>query len=66
MLVLESLAHEVAEARGEGRVMNEEGFILGMDELFFIRLPCECGNDAMDVRVVLELTTPGVQHAGET
>lgn len=65
MLALKSLAHEVAETRCERRVVNEECFILGMDELFFIWLPCECGNDAVDVRMVLELTTPGVEHAGE-
>ena len=65
MLVLESLAHEVTESRGERCEVNEESFILGMDELFFIWLPCECGNDAMDVRMVLELATPCVQHAGE-
>lgn len=65
MLVLKSLAHEVAETRSERRVVNDESFILGMDELFFIWLPCECGNDAVDVRMVLELASPGVEHAGE-
>lgn len=66
MLALKSLAHEVAETRCERRVVNEESFILGMDEEFFIRLPCECGNDAVDVRMVLELASPGVENAGET
>lgn len=65
MLVLKSLAHEVAETRSERRVVNEESFILGMDELFFIRLPCQCRNDAVDVRMVLELASPGVEDAGE-
>lgn len=65
MLALESLAHEVAETRGERCVVNEEGFILGIDEAFFIRLPCECRNDAVDVRMVLELASPGVEDAGE-
>ena len=41
MLALESLAHEVAESRGERCEVNEESFMLEMDELFFIRLPCE-------------------------
>ena len=45
--------------------MNEESFILGVDELFFLRLPCECRNDAVDVRMVLELASPGVEDAGE-
>lgn len=62
---MESLAHEVAETRGEWRVVNEERFILGIDEEFLIRLPCEGGNDAVDVRMVLELASPGVEDAGE-
>lgn len=65
VLALEGEAKEVAKTLGEGCVVDEESFILGMDEAFLIRLPCECGNDAVDVRMVLELASPGVQDAGE-
>lgn len=65
MLVLEGLAHEVAEALGKGAVVNEEGVVFGVDELFFARMPGEGGNDAVDVGVVLELAAPGVEDAGE-
>ena len=66
MLVLKSLAHEVTEARGERCVVDEESFILGMDEEFLIRLPGKCGDDAVDVRMVLELASPGVEYGGKT
>lgn len=65
MLVLEGLAHEIAEALGKGAVVNEEGVVFGVDELFFARMPGEGGNDAVDVGVVLELASPGVEDAGE-
>ena len=65
MLALEGLAHEVAKALGKGAEVNEEGVVFGVDELFFARMPGEGGHDAVDVGVVLELTSPGVEDAGE-
>ena len=65
VLVLKGLAHEVSESRGEGRVVNEEVFAFGEDEKLVVRQPGECGNDAVDVRMVLELASPGVEDTGE-
>ena len=63
---LEGLAQVGLEAFGEGAVVDEEVFVAGADGLLFLGMPCECGNDAVDVGVVLELATPGVEHAGKS
>lgn len=65
VFALEGLAHEVAEALGKGGVVDEEGVVFGVDKLFFVRVPSEGGDDAVDVGVVLELPSPGVEDAGE-
>jgi len=65
VIVLEGEAHEVAEALGEGAVMDEEVLVFGVDEVFPPGVPGGGGDDAVDVRVVLELATPSVQDAGE-
>ena len=45
--------------------MDEEALCAGADDAFLCRMPCQCRNDAVDVRMVLELATPGMQDAGE-
>ena len=65
MLTLQSLPDEAAKPLGKRAVVNEEAIVIGADELVLFGMPCQCGNDAVDVRVVLELSTPCVQHAGE-
>ena len=65
VLALEGLAHEVAEALGEWTVVDEKVFSAGADDAFFRRMPCEGGDDAVDMRVVLELPAPSVENAGE-
>lgn len=65
VFTLEGLAEEVAKAGGEWGVVDVEGVVFGVDELFFVRVPGEGGDDAVDVGMVLELAAPGVEDAGE-
>lgn len=65
VMFLQALVHEVAEACGEGAVVEEEVLVFGVDEEVFVRMPGEGGHDAVDVGVVLELASPGVEDAGE-
>jgi hypothetical protein len=65
VLVLESLPHEVAEARSERCVVNKKRFFLGINELFLRGVPSQCGNDAMNVWVVLKLAAPSMEDAAK-
>jgi hypothetical protein len=45
--------------------VEEEVLVFGVDEEVFVWMPGEGGHDAVDVGVVLELASPGVEDAGE-
>jgi len=62
---LQAFAQEGTEALGEGAEVDEETVFAGAEELLFSRMPCEGRDDEVDMRVVLELPSPGVEHGGE-
>ena len=65
MIGPEAGVDEAAKAGGEGAVVDEEGFAGGAMEGFVFRMKGGGGDDEVDVRVVLDLTAPGVEDAGE-
>ena len=56
---------EAAESLGEGPVVDEKLFLGGMMKGVVFGVEGNGGNDEVDVGVVLDLTAPGVENAGE-
>ncbi len=65
VVFFERVAHSVAKALGERFEVNEELIVGRRDELAGAGIECNGGDDAVNVRMVLHLTSPGVEHAGE-
>ena len=65
VMVFEMAVDEAAEAPGQRAVMDEEVVLGGAVEAEMFGMEGGCGNDEMNVRMMLDLTAPGVQHAGE-
>ena len=65
VLVLQGAVDEASEALGERLEVDEELFLGGAAEGFFLGMEGGGGNDEVDVGVVLHLPAPGVEHAGE-
>jgi len=57
---------KTAEARRERLIVDEKIVFFWIDEGFGFGMEGNAGNDEMNVRVMLDLAAPGVQHAGET
>jgi hypothetical protein len=64
MLVFQGAVDAAAEALGDGAVVNEEAVFGGMMESLVFGMEGDCGDDEMDMGVMLDLATPGVQDAG--
>ena len=65
VIVFEGGMEPAAEAICKGMIVDEEVFLGGTVQGFVFGMKCGGGDDVMNVRVVLDLTAPGVQHAGE-
>ena len=65
MLIFQGAVEEAAETLGEGGVVDEELFLGGMMEGVVFGVEGDAGDDEVDVGVVLDLATPGVEDAGE-
>ena len=65
VVVLESAADEAAEAFGKRAVVDEEAVFGGVVEGLVFGMEGDSGNDEVDVGVVLDLATPGVEDTGE-
>ncbi len=65
MVVLQGAVDAAAETGGEGLVVDEELVLGWMMEGFVFGMEGDAGNDEVGVRMMLDLTSPGMQHAGE-
>lgn len=65
MVVLEGAMDTAAEALGKRTVVDEEAILGRAMEGLVLGMEGGCGDDEVDVRVVLDLPTPSVEHAGE-
>lgn len=66
VVVFEGALDEAAEAGGEGLVVDEEFVrIFWVDEGVVFGVEGDGGDDAVDVGMVLHLTSPGVEDGGE-
>ena len=65
VLVFQGAVDAAAEALGDGPVVDEELVFGGMMEGLVFGVEGGCGNDEVNVGMVLDLAAPGVQDAGE-
>lgn len=65
VLVFQGAVEAAAEALCKRAVVDEEAVFGGMMESLVFGMEGDCGDDEMDMGVMLDLTTPGVQDAGE-
>lgn len=65
MIVLQGGLKAAAESRSKRAVVNKEVVFGGMDEGSGGGIESNGGDDEMNVRMVLDLTPPGVKHADE-
>lgn len=65
VLFFEGAVDAAAEALGEWVVVDEEFAFGGMMEGLVLGMEGDSGDDEVNVRVVLDLTAPSVEHADE-
>jgi len=61
MMLLESGSETAAEARRERSEMYEKCIFVRVYDLVFIRIESKSWNDAVNVRMLLHLTAPGMK-----
>lgn len=62
MLVLQGTLHAAAKALGDRAEVDEEGIFGRMNQTAAHWIPGNAGNDEVDVRVMLDLAAPGMEH----
>ena len=65
VLVFQRAMDAAAEALSKRVVVDEEAVLGGVMERLVFGMEGDCGNDEMDMGVMLDLAAPGVQNAGE-
>jgi hypothetical protein len=65
VLVFQRAVDAAAEALSKRVVVDEEAVFGGVMERLVFGMEGDCGNDEMDMGVMLDLASPGVQNAGE-
>jgi hypothetical protein len=65
VLVFQRAVDQTAEALSKRVVVDEEAVFGGVMERLVFGMEGDCGNDEMDMGVMLDLAAPGVQNAGE-
>ena len=65
MLLFDRRLHPAAKARREWFEVDKKRVFVRMNELVVLLVKCECRDNAVDVRMVLHLPSPGMKDGGE-